>query len=68
MLSFARVPELSSLLIDFDRANMPCFFGFVALRVDDSTWSGWSVDMLEPARWSERTISERLSVGVSKLV
>jgi hypothetical protein len=64
-LSFARVPEPSSPLIDLDLPIGPCFFGLIVLRLEESGVSEYSFDMLEPARWSRRTISERLSAAIS---
>jgi hypothetical protein len=64
-LSFARVPEPSSPLIDLDLPTGPGFFGLIVLRLDESGVSEYSFDILEPARWSRRTISERLSVAIS---
>ena len=35
LFNFVRVLELSSILIDFDLASTPCFFGFVCLELSE---------------------------------
>lgn len=61
LFSFARVPELSPSLMDFDLFRMP-FFGLIVLRFEESAWgSEESLELPEPVR----NTSERLSVAVS---
>lgn len=66
LFNLARVPGVSSPFIDFDRDNNPCFFALTALRFEASPGSSEvSLNGPDPACWSRREISERLSMKIS---